>query len=213
MIPQWGWIIIEILAGYFFGLLMENKFSISQRFVRFWYKYVRNKKAKLSMTVWMTSKNSFKNCSQKLIQLFRDEKNLVKVKRETQLLSEVELRDFSYTFQKHNDGIYIFEVSNQISGILDLDDDLRKIKNVIELLIEKKYIENIDDVSIQIELPFKWKYVKFLPPKNYAVDKYEVNYFNTQYKSRVNVNLKRISFTNIKLSEISQVLREFTKVI
>lgn len=209
-LPQWVWTLIEIILGAIIGIGIENWFSLSQRSIRWWYRF-RNKKAKIDFSCWVESEYSFDEFKERIKSYVTSNKLLEKIKRDNNIL-ELRLTDFTLILTRHSQGVFTIDTENERAGIKDLKDDLRLLTTIFQDLTKNKYITSIQNISINLYLPYRWKYFKMIQPIGYKVSNYDMECYHSKYKCKVSLNLQRINFKNVDLSQITDVLNDFTSI-
>ncbi len=205
-------IIVGTIAGAIIGAIIENYFSIGQRLIRAFYKAI-NKKGKINFVVWVSSNLTFSEFKKEIVKSLKSNELLDKVKKENNIVLEINTNDFYLTIQKHSEKIFIIETENERAGIRDLKDDLRKIVTLIGQLNKNKKIESIENLSLDLYLPYLWKHLKLIPPKGYKLTNYEMEYNNQEYKSRVKVDINKVNFKDVSLEQVTDVINDFTSIL
>lgn len=209
MLPNWVWFILEIIIAPLVLMALENRFSVFQRLTRIYY-WLINKKSGIEITLWLESDKDFNEMKKDLTKVLG--KEVEKVKKDDKTKLELKLTTLDLNLRKHSEGIYILETDKINAGIRDLKHDLREFVSKVSDLKELHNPNKINNISMNLFLPYKWKYIKAINPQQYKMKDYEVNFENNKYKCIVNLNFKRANFKNVKLEQLTDVLNDFTKI-
>lgn len=207
-IPQWIWFILEVIIAPLFFIFIEHKFSITQRMIRL-YHILINSKSALELTIWIESDSEFKEIKDSLISYSKAE--IEKIKKDNNDSLELKLKNYDLVLKKHNTGIYILETDKIRGGIRDIKSDLRQLVSKISKMNNKKLIGNIKNISLDLYLPYAWKYINSLEPKGYSLNNCEV-VFKDNNGCSVNINMEKTNFKNVPLEQLTDVLNDFTSI-
>jgi len=203
------WSVLEIAVPFIIGAILENFFSVTQRLTRAAY-WMFNAKSRADLTLWVECNNTFDEIKKQVEKVF--EKDLEKIRTNTNSLMEINFKEFDLAVRKHNNGIYIFNIERARDGIRDLKGDIRDFIQKIEQIKKKIHDCEIKNLSVQLYLPYYWKSIKTIKVKGYEIKNYKIEYKNEKLKSHVTVDLNKVNLSNIEMSDLIAVFDDFTSI-
>jgi hypothetical protein len=205
-LPDWAWFVLEILFVPIVSMLFEHKFSIIQRLQRFVY-YLKNEKSAIDLTLWVESDKEFNDFKRTIKKSFSNK--ISRIKSDKDAIFEFKTSNYDIVLKRHNNGIYIFETDRIRAGIRNIKSDF---KEIIYVIYNDKFTEDykVKNISLNIYLPYNWKFIKPLAPKGYKIKDYEVKLENSDYKSIVNLKVERVNLSN---NHIEQIIENFNDLI
>lgn len=207
-IPQWIWFILDLLLVPIISVILEHKYSIIQRIHRLWC-YVWNKEASIELVVWVESDKNFEHLKAKIKKSFN--KKIEKILTENGHTLYIKTLNFNLRIRRHAQGIYIIESDRIRSGIQNIKED---VKELVFLIWEDKFSRDYEtkNISLNLYLPYKWKYITTFSQKNYEMKDYEVKLKNNKYKSIVNISFEKINISNTHIEQLVDTFEDFTKI-
>lgn len=194
------------------GLVLEHYLSIIQRF-KIIKAILLNDSAKLDLLVWFESSEYFDKIKKELIDMSGNEGKLDKVSIDSENKLELKLTDFNIVVTEHSPGIYIFRTENISTGIRDLKQETQSAIDILSNLREKLKDTTFKDISLDLYLPYKSNYIPNINIRNYRLEDYKASYVSEKFKSHIELNLKKLSITNIKLENIISVVGNFITLL
>lgn len=168
-----------------------------------------NESAKLDLLVWFETSCEFSQIKKELINVAEAEDKLDKVSINSESNLELKLNDFNIVLKKHNPGIYIFSTENISTGIRNLKQETQDAISLLSSLRDKLKDIIFKDISIDLYLPYKPNYIPNVKISNYRLEDYKISYVNEKFKSRIELNLKKLSITNVTLENLIYIVDNF----
>lgn len=193
------------------GLILEYYLSIIPRLKKI-KSILFNDSAKLDLLVWFESKEDFDKIKREFISILEKNGKLDKVSINSESKLEIKLNYFNIVLMKHDAGVYIFRTENISTGIRDIKQEAQKAIDVLGDLRDKINDITFKDISINLFLPYKSNYVPDLKIKNYRLEDYKISYISNKFKSHIELNIKNITITDLKLENLIYTLDNFISI-